>query len=137
MEIAKEESTQVVLLSASGTGQSYALEDMNGGPDTKLEPEEQIKKEAPRHEDERLKDKGIGYSELLKQLAQLREQNARLELHIEELEKQLAEKEEQIIRFRNDIDNLTKVNLPKLFQELQQMFDSDHLGLLDAKDCRK
>jgi hypothetical protein len=49
----------------------------------------------------------------------------------------LAEKEEQIIRFRKDIDNLTKENLPKLFQELQQMFDNDHLGLLDAKELQK
>lgn len=46
----------------------------------------------------------------------------------------MAEKEEQISRFRKDIDNLEKENLPELFQELQQMFNSDHLGLLDAKE---
>ena len=49
----------------------------------------------------------------------------------------MAEKEEQISRFRKDIDNLKKENLPELFQELQQMFNSDHLGLLDAKELQK
>lgn len=137
--IVREESSapRAVLLETSSTGQIETLEYMNGRPDTKLEPEEQIKTRAPRQKDQRLKDKEIEYSELLKQVAQLREQIARLELHIEELEKQLAEKEEQISRFRKDIDNLKKENLPELFQELQQMFNSDHLGLLDAKELQK
>lgn len=103
---------------------------MNGRPDTKLEPEEQIKTRAPRQKDQRLHNRD-------QQVAQLREQIARLELHIEELEKQLAEKEEQISRFRKDIDNLKKENLPELFKELQQMFNSDLLGLLDAKELQK
>ena len=137
--IVREESSapRAVLLETSSKGQIETLEYMNGRPDTKLEPEEQIKTRAPRQRDQRLKDKEIEYAELLKQVAQLREQIARLELHIEELEKQLAEKEEQISRFRKDIDNLKKENLPELFQELQQMFNSDHLGLLDAKELQK
>lgn len=130
--IVREESSapRAVLLETSSTGQIETLEYMNGRPDTKLEPEEQIKTRAPRQKDQRLHNRD-------QQVAQLREQIARLELHIEELEKQLAEKEEQISRFRKDIDNLKKENLPELFQELQQMFNSDHLGLLDAKELQK
>jgi hypothetical protein len=120
----EESSTpRAVILAASSTGHLETLENMNGRPDTKLEPEEQTKIRAPRQEDESLKDKETEYPELLKQIARLREENARLELHIEEQEKkQLAE---------------TKENLPKLFQELQQMFDSDHPGLLDARQLQK
>lgn len=130
--IVREESSapRAVLLETSSTGQIETLEYMNGRPDTKLEPEEQIKTRAPRQKDQRLHNRD-------QQVAQLREQIARLELHIEELEKQLAEKEEQISRFRKDIDNLKKENLPELFQELQQMFNSDHLGLFDAKELQK
>lgn len=130
--IVREESSapRAVLLETSSTGQIETLEYMNGRPDTKLEPEEQIKTRAPRQKDQRLHNRD-------QQVAQLREQIARLELHIEELEEQLAEKEEQISRFRKDIDNLKKENLPELFQELQQMFNSDHLGLLDAKELQK
>lgn len=130
--IVREESSapRAVLLETSSTGQIETLEYMNGRPDTKLEPEEQIKTRAPRQKDQRLHNRD-------QQVAQLREQIARLELHIEELEKQLAEKEEQISRFRKDIDNLKKENLPELFKELQQMFNSDLLGLLDAKELQK
>ena len=137
--IAREESStpRAVLLATSSAGQLETLVVMNGGPDNKLVSEEQIKTIAPRQKDERLKDKERENSELLKQVAQLREQIARLRLHIEELEKQLAEKNEQISRLREDIDNLKKENLPELFQELQQMFDNDHLGLLDAKELQK
>lgn len=130
--IVREESSapRAVLLETSSTGQIETLEYMNGRPDTKLEPEEQIKTRAPRQKDQRLHNRD-------QQVAQLREQIARLELHIEELEKQLAEKEEQISRFRKDIDNLKKENLPELFKELQQMFNSDLLGLLYAKELQK
>jgi hypothetical protein len=89
-EIAKEESSQVVLSAASGTGQSYALEDMNGGPDNNLVYGEQKKKVSPRHEDERLNEKE---QELIKEIAYSRGKIAKLKSIIEKLEKQLAEKE--------------------------------------------
>lgn len=119
--VTEESSTPraVILEASSSSGQLETLEYLNGRPDTKSEPEEQIKTKAPRQKHERLKDKDtIEY--LLKQVAQLRGQNTGSELRIEKLEKQLAEKEEQISRFRKDkTANLENENLPEHFRELQ------------------
>ena len=136
--ILKEESStpRAVLLTGSSTGQSEILENMNGGQDTELVSEEQKQKEVPRQEDGKLEEKEEK-SKLIRELVYLRGEKARLELHNEELKKQLAEKNEQISRLGKYVDNLRKENLPKLFQELQQMFDNDHLGLLDAKELQK
>jgi|SRR5215204_2233246 len=84
----KEESStpKAILLTASSTGQSEILEDMNGGLDIELGSEEQNEKGVPRHEDERLKEKGEEKSELIKEIAYLRGENAKLKSNIEELE---------------------------------------------------
>ncbi len=59
---------------------------MNGGLDIELGSEEQNEKGVPRHEDERLKEKGEEKSELIKEIAYLRGENAKLKSNIEELE---------------------------------------------------
>jgi chromosome segregation ATPase len=113
---------------------------MNGRPDIKLVSEEQKQMGALRQQNESLNEKERENerekSELIKKIAYLRKEYARLKSKNEELEKQLAEKTEQVGELKSDNESLKEKTQPELFQELQEKF-YDQPGLIDAKKLQK
>jgi myosin heavy subunit len=135
--ISEESSTpQAILLAASSRGLSETLEDINGRPDIKLVSEEQKKKEMPGQEDERLREKEKENSELKKEIAYLRGENAKSKSDIEELKKQLAEKTEEASELRRNNEALKEKTQPEMFQEIQEKF-YDEPGMLKGDKLQK
>ena len=130
---------QAIQIAATGTGQSESLKDMNGVPGIRLVSEEQKRFEALRQENESLKEKEKVKEkeklELIKEMAYLREENARLKLEKEEL-RQSVEKIEQISESRKDNEGLQKDKQLEISREIQEKFH-DEPGPQNAKELEK
>jgi hypothetical protein len=131
---------QAVQVTATRTGQSEILKNMNVGPDIKLVSEEQKRIGAPRQENESLKDNDRleekKESESVKEIAHLREENTRLNSEKEELQRQLAEKTEQISKLRKDNEGLQKVGRLESLRAIQERFYAGP-ELLKEKELEK
>jgi chromosome segregation ATPase len=112
--ISTEESSinqQTIQVAATRIGRSETLKDANEVPGIEVVSEEQKRFKALRQENEDLRNKERLKEkeklELIKKIAYLEKENARLRLEKEELEEQLAEKK-QISELRKDDEGLQK-----------------------------
>lgn len=118
---------------STGTGRSETLKDMNGGLNIKLVSEEQKQTGALRQENENLKENERlnekEESELIKEIAYLRKENARFKSKNGELEEQVSE-------LKRENEDLKEKTQPELLRELKERF-YDKPGMLDAKQLQK
>jgi predicted RNase H-like nuclease (RuvC/YqgF family) len=100
----KEESSRVLLLGASSTGQSYT----------------------PSHKDERLNEKDE--SEPIKEIAYLRGKNEELEKQLAEKNKQISELRQEDLRKTRQLEYLQELQT-KLYDTPGIMIDTKNLGV--------
>jgi flagellar biosynthesis/type III secretory pathway protein FliH len=108
----KEESSRVLLLGASSTGQSYT----------------------PSHKDERLN--GKEESELIKEIAYLRGKNEELEKQLAEKNEQISELRQEDLRKTRQLEYLQELQT-KLYDTPGIMIDAKNLGSISIEEGQK